>query len=109
MPRVLFVCAQNRLRSPTAEKVFGNRPDFEVASAGVALGAEVPVSAELLEWADMIFVMEPAHRKALLRRFRPHLKGKRVICLNIPDEFQYMDPALIQLLEVRVDPFFRAE
>lgn len=109
MPRVLFVCAQNRLRSPTAEKVFSNRPGFEVASAGVAPGAEVPVTPELLGWADMIFVMEPAHRKVLLKRFRPQLKGRRIICLNIPDEFQYMDPALIRLLEAKVDPFLRDE
>ena len=109
MPRVLFVCAQNRLRSPTAEKVFSKRPGFEVASAGVAPGAEVPVSQELLGWADMIFVMEPAHRKELLKRFRPHLKDKRIICLNIPDEFQFMDPVLVRLLETKVEPFFRAE
>ena len=107
MPRVLFVCTQNRLRSPTAEQVFGNRPGFEVASAGVAPGADVPVSPELIEWADVIFVMEPIHRNKLSKRFRPHLRGKRVICLNIPDQFEYMDPALIRLLEAKVSPFFQ--
>ena len=107
MPRVLFVCTQNRLRSPTAEQVFSDRPGFEVASAGVAPGAEVPVSPELLQWADVIFVMEPAHRKKLSTQFRPHLKGKRIICLNIPDQFEYMDPDLVRLLEIKVGPFFR--
>jgi len=80
---------------------------FEVASAGVGSSAEVPVSPELLEWADVIFVMEPAHRNKLSKRFRPHLKGKRIICLNIPDQFEYMDPALIRLLEAKVGPFFQ--
>lgn len=107
MPRVLFVCTQNRLRSPTAEHVFGDRPGFEVASAGIAPSAEVPVSLELIEWADVIFVMESAHRNKLSKQFRPHLKGKRIICLNIPDQFEYMDPALIRLLEVKVGSFFQ--
>lgn len=109
MPRVLFVCTQNRMRSPTAERVFSNRPGFEVASAGVDLGAEVPVSAELLQWADVILVMEPAHQSEIARRFRRHLKGKRIICLDIPDLFTYMDPDLVRLLEAKVGPFFRQE
>jgi predicted protein tyrosine phosphatase len=34
--------------------------------------------------ADLIFVMERAHRYKLSARFRPHLGGKRVVCLDIP-------------------------
>jgi predicted protein tyrosine phosphatase len=104
--RVLFVCSQNRLRSPTAEQVFANRPGFEVASAGVNPEADTPVSPELLDWADAIFVMERAHRNKLARKFPAHLKSKRIICLDIPDEFAYMDPALVKLLEAKAGPFF---
>jgi predicted protein tyrosine phosphatase len=107
MKRVLFICSQNRLRSPTAERVFSDRPGFEVASAGLNSEVETPVSPELLEWADVIFVMERSHRNKLSKKFRAHLKTKRVICLDIPDEFEYMDPALIALLEAKVGPFFR--
>ncbi len=106
MKRVLFVCTQNRLRSPTAEQVFSNRAGFEVASAGTDPSAAVPVSPELLEWADVIFVMERAHRNKLMKKFRVHLKSQRIICLDIPDEFEYMDPALVRLLEAKVGPFF---
>jgi predicted protein tyrosine phosphatase len=105
--RVLFVCSQNRLRSPTAEQVFANRDGFEVASAGTDPAAGTPVSTELLEWADVIFVMERAHRNRLMKRFRPYLKSKRLICLDIPDEFEYMDPALVRLLEAKAGPFFK--
>jgi len=105
--RVLFVCSQNRLRSPTAEQVFSNQAGFEVASAGTDPAAETPVSPELLEWADVIFVMERAHRNRLMKRFRPHLKAKRLVCLDIPDEFEYMDPALIRILQAKVGPFFQ--
>ena len=107
MKRVLFVCSQNRLRSPTAEQVFSGRPGFEVASAGLNPEAETPVSADLLEWADVIFVMERAHRDKLSKKFRAQLKSKRVICLDIPDELEFMDPALVRLLEAKAGPFFQ--
>ncbi len=81
MKRALFICSQNRLRSPTAEQVFSGRPGFEVASAGLNNDANVPVSPELLQWADIIFVMERAHRNKLSKKFRPHLRDKRIVCL----------------------------
>ncbi len=99
---VLFVCSQNRLRSPTAEQVFSCREGLEVESAGTNHDAENPLTAELLLWADIIFVMEKAHRGKLQRRFRPALAGKRVICLDIPDNYAFMQPELVQLLEARV-------
>lgn len=107
MKRVLFVCSQNRLRSPTAEQVFSGRPGFEVASAGLNPEAETPVSADLLAWADVIFVMERAHRNKLSKKFRAQLRSKRIICLDIPDEFEFMDPALVRLLEAKAGPFFQ--
>ena len=106
MTRVLFVCSQNKLRSPTAEQVFSNRAGFEVASAGTDRGAETPVSSELIEWADVIFVMERAHRNKLSKSFRAQLKDKRIVCLDIPDDFEYMDPMLVRLLEAKAGPFF---
>jgi predicted protein tyrosine phosphatase len=105
---VLFICTQNRLRSPTAEQVFATWPGLETQSAGLGNDAGTPVSPELLAWADMIFVMEKAHRNKLSQKFRAHLNGKRVICLDIPDEFEYMDPLLIRLLKAKVPRFLPA-
>jgi predicted protein tyrosine phosphatase len=102
MKRVLFVCGQNRLRSPTAEHLFGDRADLEVASAGLKHDAEQTLGADLVEWADLIFVMEKAQRAKLQQRFRAQLKGKRLVCLDIPDEYDYMEPALVELLETKV-------
>lgn len=99
---VLFICSQNRLRSPTAEQVFASYRGIETASAGLNRGAENPVTPELLEWAEVIFVMERAHRNKLTAKFKPYLAHKRVICLEIPDEYAFMDPALVHLLEARV-------
>lgn len=105
MKHVLFVCARNRLRSPTAEQVFADWPGVAVASAGLAPDADELLTGEQVEWADLIFVMDRALRAKLARRFRPQLKRARVICLDIPDDYGFMDPALVALLEAKVTPF----
>jgi predicted protein tyrosine phosphatase len=105
MKTVLFVCSQNKLRSPTAEQVFARYPDIETASAGLNNDAENPVTGELVEWADLIFVMEATHRSKLQQKFKRHLKRAKVICLDIPDNYVFMDPALVALLEARVPKF----
>ena len=70
-------------------------------------GAAVELSTEQVDWADIIFVMEKAHRNKLSKRFKRHLGGKRVICLDIPDDYEFMDPALIRLLETKAGPFLK--
>ena len=105
---VLFICTQNRLRSPTAENVFSDWPGVETQSAGLGNDANTPVCPELLAWSQLIFVMEKAHRNKLSMKFRQYLNGKRVICLDIPDEYEYMDPVLVQLLKQKVTRFLPA-
>ena len=102
---VLFICSQNRLRSPTAEQVFADWPGVETSSAGLNNGAENPVTPELLEWAELIFVMERAHRSKLSAKFKRHLGHARVVCLDIPDEYEYMDAELVRLLKTKVPPY----
>lgn len=104
MRRVLFVCSRNQLRSPTAEQVFSTWDGIEVASAGLDPASKEPVTPELLEWADLIFVMERAHRNKLAKKFRGYLKNQRLIVLGIPDEYDCMDPRLIELFEKLVPP-----
>ena len=107
MMRVLFICSQNRLRSPTAEQVFASWEGIETASAGTNNDAENPLTAELVAWAQLIVVMERVHRDKLSKKFREHLKEQRVVCLDIPDRYGFMDPALIELLEAKVAPHLR--
>ena len=100
---VLFVCSQNKLRSPTAEQIFAEWPGIEVTSAGLNNDAEEPLTVELVEWADVIFVMEQAHRNRLLKKFKRSLKA-RLIVLGIPDDYKFMEEALIRLLKAKVTP-----
>ena len=76
-----------------------------MASAGLNKGADEPLSVELIEWADVIFVMEKTHRVKLSNKFKAHLKNKRLICLDIPDDYEYMQPELVELLEQKVGRF----
>lgn len=105
--RVLFLCSRHRLRSPTAEQVFGAWPGLEVDSAGLADDAETVLSAEQLDWAELVVVMETAHRRRLQARHRSRLRGKQVICLDIPDHYAFMQPELVALLLKKAGPLLR--
>lgn len=105
MKKVLFVCSQNKLRSPTGEAVFSNEPGIETRSAGLNHDAEVPLGVEDIEWADIIFVMEPTHKTKLLKKFREHLKSQKLICLGIPDNYDYMQSELVEIFKQQVPQF----
>lgn len=107
MTRVLFLCGKNRLRSPTAEQVFAAWPDIETDSAGVNHDADCPVTMEHVRWAELIVVMEKAHLAKLRRGFRAGLGTAKVVCVDIADDYDYMQPALVELLEKRVGPYLR--
>ena len=102
--KVLFVCSQNRLRSLTAETIFDRQGGHDVRSVGTEEGARIRVTAGHLGWADLIFVMEKRHLKRLQTKFREEVAGKRVVCLHIPDDYEYMDEELIERLRGGVAP-----
>jgi len=102
LKKTLFICCQNRLRSPTPEQVFADYPGLEVSSAGTNHLAENPLTVELVSWADIIVVMERQHRAKVQRRFRMALRGQRIICLDIPDDYEFMQPELVELIGARM-------
>jgi predicted protein tyrosine phosphatase len=87
--------------------VFAGWPGVDTASAGLAPDADEPCTDELVEWADIVFVMERAHRTRLQTRFRKSLNSARVVCLDIPDDYGFMQPERVALLEKRVTPHLR--
>ena len=99
---LLFVCSENRLRSPTGEEVFSQYDGVSAIGCGTNADAKTTISGDLIEWSDIIFVMEKSHRNKVSKKFKAQLKGKRMICLDIPDEFDRMDSVLVRLLESRV-------
>lgn len=103
--KLLFVCSENRLRSPTAEEVFSSCDGIEAIGAGTNADADTPVSGDLIEWADLVFVMEKSHRNKVSQKFKALLKGKRIICLDIPDNYDRMQPELVRLLINKVSRY----
>ncbi|CAI3802152.1 low molecular weight protein tyrosine phosphatase family protein [Rheinheimera sp. MM224] len=106
---LLFVCSENRLRSPTCEEVFSRYDGIHAIGAGTNEDAETVVSGDLIEWADIVFVMEQSHKNKVAKKFKDLLKGKRLVCLDIPDNYERMDPALVQLLQHRVAKHVRIQ
>ncbi|SDH26416.1 Predicted protein tyrosine phosphatase [Pseudomonas flavescens] len=99
MSNILFVCSRNQWRSPTAETVWRKHPELCVRSAGTSPRARRTVSASDIQWADVVFVMEHKHKSRLMANFARLLSHKPLHVLDIADEYQYMDPELVDILE----------
>jgi len=102
MKKVLFLCSQNKRRSLTAEKIFNEVNELEVRSAGTETNSRIKVTAGLLGWADIIFCMEKKHVRRIKDKYYDIVIHKQIICLNISDDYHYMDKLLIEVLESSV-------
>ncbi|MEO8581101.1 MAG: protein tyrosine phosphatase [Patescibacteria group bacterium] len=100
---LLFICTYNQYRSPTAEHIFKTVSGLSVRSAGTSGSAAHHINSKDLQWADIIFVMEKKHREYLEENFQIEMKDKKIVNLNIPDEYQYMDPELVEMLKTEVN------
>lgn len=107
MKNILFICGKARKRSPTAaavaEEYFGQHADF----AGLSADADERVTAEHLAWADVIAIMEKSQLARLKRQMGPHLAGKRIICLDISDNFEFMQPELVEIIKSKLSRMVR--
>lgn len=102
---ILFVCSRNNWRSPTAESIYKGRQDHQVKSAGTEPSAKIRVSARDILWADLIFAMEKKHKQRLLDKFPNKTEHKKIIILDIEDEYTYMDKELIEMIKLSVDAY----
>jgi predicted protein tyrosine phosphatase len=96
--KLLFVCSRNRRRSSTAEQIFARSERFVARSRGLSFNAVHLLSTADLHWADVIFVMELDQKRQILK-MHPEAVGHRPIhVMDIPDEYPFMDPELIDLI-----------
>ncbi len=107
MIKLLFVCSENKLRSPTGEEVFSTLDGVEAIGCGTNSDAETPLSGDLIDWADLILVMEKHHRNKISKKYQELLKGKKLICLDIADNYERMDPELVRILKTKVAQHIR--
>lgn len=100
---LLFVCSRNLWRSPTAEAIYARRPGIRARSRGVAASARRRLTAADLRWADFVFVMEERHTERIAESFPEETSSKIIVVLDIPDEYRFMDPKLVEMISVAVD------
>jgi predicted protein tyrosine phosphatase len=103
--KLLFVCSRNKLRSLTAEKLFEGSPEYQVRSAGTQPDARIVVTEGHIGWADIIFCMEKSQVNRLRRKFRDALREKQVVCLRIPDEYDFMDQDLLDEFRAKLPAY----
>lgn len=104
--KFLFVCTANKLRSATAYEIYKGDDRFEVKSAGTDLSATIPLTATLLAWADAIVVMEKHHRSFIRKKHPEIYKSKKIVCLYIPDDYDFMDKELIGILKTKFEDVY---
>lgn len=102
---ILFVCSRNKWRSPTAEAIYKNHIGLNVKSAGTEPSARIKLNAKNIIWADIIFVMEKKHRQRIVEKFPNEIIEKKIVVLEIPDEYQFMDSELIEEIESKVSQY----
>ena len=102
---ILFVCSQNKRRSLTAEKIFDGVNGHCVRSAGTEKNSRIKVTPGLIGWADLIFCFEKKHLRRLREKYSEEVSGKQIVTLNIPDDFEYMDEELQDILHSYVDEY----
>jgi len=102
---ILFVCSRNKWRSATAETIYKDNQDHRVKSGGTEPSAVVKVSAKNIQWADIIFAMEKKHKQRLLENFPVETRKKKIVVLDIEDNYEYMDTELIEIIKTSVEPY----
>ena len=102
--RVLFVCSRNQWRSPTCAKVWGKTAGVTVRSAGTSRSARRRLSVAEIRWADLILVMEEKHKSRIAAEFRDETRYKPMHVLDIPDNYRFMDPELVEIVIQTTEP-----
>ncbi len=87
--------------------MFSKYDGIKALSAGTNADAETPPSGDLVEWADIVLVMEKAHRNKVSKKYKELLKGKKLVVLDIPDNYERMQPELVRLLQAKVSRHIR--
>lgn len=101
-PNILVVCGRNKKRSRTAEYIFKNDDRFNIRSAGLSPKSDRKISENDLNWADLVFVMETGQRAKIWDLYR-HLELPKIEVLNIPDDYEFMNDELIEMLTDRIN------
>lgn len=101
-PHILVVCSRNRKRSRTAEYIFKNDSRFSIRSVGLREKSEKRITDKDILWANLILTMEDGHKNWIMGLYR-HLELPPIEVLGIDDDYEYLDPDLIEMLKDRIN------
>jgi len=100
--RVLTVCSAGILRSATAAHVLCQRPfNFNTRNVGTAPYALIPLTDDLIMWADEVVCMESEHKIHVMNKMMDMDLYKPIVVLDIEDIYEYRDPKLVKLIKQR--------
>lgn len=100
--RVLTVCSAGILRSATAAHVLCQRPfNFNTRNVGTAPYALIPLTDDLIMWADEVVCMENEHKNAVYNKMMSMDLYKPITVLDIEDIYEYRNPKLVKLIKQR--------
>ena len=95
--KLLFVCNGNACRSPSFERWFKeHKPQYDIRSAGLYAGYPYQVNADILKWADKIFVMDITQEKFISERYGEYLYKCEVI--GVVDKYIPDSPEIKELI-----------
>ena len=97
----------NKWRSPTGEKVWRDAFGLETRSCGTSSKARKTISARDIQWADVILVMEHKHKQRIQAEFTRLVQYKPIDVLDIPDDYKFMDPELVEIFKTVAEPYLR--
>lgn len=101
--RFLFVCSVGLLRSPTAANV-AIKLGYNARSCGSNHDLSlIPISVNLIYWADVIFFTNQENYKETLNNFFGDSEtiiemNSKAVVWDIPDNYEYNHPELIELI-----------
>ncbi|HQV99872.1 MAG TPA: hypothetical protein PLZ91_06090, partial [Bacteroidia bacterium] len=101
-PNILVVCGRNKKRSRTAEHIFKNDSRFKIRSVGLSPSSDRKISENDLRWANIVFVMEQDQREKIWDIYK-NITLPNIEVLNIEDDYEFMDPELIEMLTERIN------
>lgn len=100
--KVLFVCSAGILRSATAARIYAKK--YNTRAAGSAQYALIPITNDLLAWADEIVFVNAENHQAVAHHWDLDSFEKPIKVLNIPDSYEHMHPELIAHFEQQYEP-----
>jgi predicted protein tyrosine phosphatase len=105
--KILFVCGRDQKRSATAAKLHQQDFRLDARSVGLSGASRRRATSSDLIWADLVLVMKCKYAARIEAAFPG--TACRFVPLDIPDDYEFTDPDLIELLRFQFEQTLETE